>query len=111
MAAAAVDTAYLANTFAIPEPTIHSLIDAPTAQLVQSFLQQLASKARDYDTSRAERLRLDVELENAVRLGESRARSLKTGLEKATRSNEDLTERLKAEGYCSAAKTRWIAKH
>lgn len=98
MAAVAVDVGYLAASYAVPEPTLQSLLDNPTADLVKSLLQQIEAKAREYDGIKAEKLRSDVELENAVRSGEVRARTLKATADKGLKDVEDLRRKLNDEG-------------
>lgn len=98
MAAATIDTPYIAASFNVPEPTLHSLLEAPTVELVQVLLEQLESKAREYDSITAEKLRSDVELENAVRTGEVRARALKSSLDKALKEVEQLRTKINDEG-------------
>ncbi|OCK81180.1 hypothetical protein K432DRAFT_404025 [Lepidopterella palustris CBS 459.81] len=98
MATAVVNAAYIAASFAVPEPTIQSLLNNPTVELVNLLLQQIEVKAREYDDTKAEKLRLDVELENAVRSGDTRARSLKANLDKGLKDVEDLRRRLNDEG-------------
>lgn len=98
MAATAVDTAYLAGFCAVPQPTVQTLIDNPTTDLVTSFLHSLIVKAQECDTVRSERLRLDVELENAIRSGESRVKVSKANADKAHREAETLGKKLQDEG-------------
>ncbi|KAJ9635197.1 Protein mlp1 [Coniosporium tulheliwenetii] len=77
MATAAIDIPYIAASYAVPEPTLRTLLDAPTVELVSSLLEKIEAKAREFDIVKAEKLRSDVELENAVRTGDARARALK----------------------------------
>jgi nucleoprotein TPR len=96
--ATAVNPAHIAAWFSIPETTIQTLLDAPTAELVESLLQQIAEKAREYDEIKADKLRAEVELETEVHAGEQRARSLKASLEKALKDVEDLRKKLNDAG-------------
>lgn len=98
MAAAAVDTAYIAASYAVAEPSLHALLDNPTVELVSSLLQQIESKAHEYDEIKAEKLRAEVELETAVHDGQQRARSLKSSLENALKDIEDLRRKLADAG-------------
>ncbi|KAF2812072.1 uncharacterized protein BDZ99DRAFT_412562, partial [Mytilinidion resinicola] len=97
MAAAAVDVAYLAVSFAVPQSQIQSLLDDPTTELVASILSQIESKAREHDDVKAEKLRIDVELENAVRSGDSRAKALKASVDKGLKEVEHLRRKLNDE--------------
>lgn len=101
MAAATVDTAYLAASYSISETTIASLLDSPTRELVQSLLQQLEIKAKEFEQVQAEKLRSDVELENAVRGTESRTRSLKASVDKGLKENAELRTKLNDAGTSS----------
>ncbi|KAF2460576.1 hypothetical protein BDY21DRAFT_167988 [Lineolata rhizophorae] len=95
--AAAVDTAYLAASYAIPKETFDTIVDAPTVDLVRSLLDQLAAKARDFDQLKSDKLRADVELENAIRAGESRTRALKTSVDNSLKEIEELRKKLNDE--------------
>lgn len=105
MASAAVDTAYLANFCAVPETNIKTLTTSPTADLVTSFLQSLITKAQEHEFLKSDRLRLDVELENAVRGGESRVRGVKATADKALKESDALRRKLHEEGRCTLAKS------
>lgn len=97
MAAATVDTAYIAASYAVPEPTIQTLLDAPTVELVTQLLQHIEAKAREFDEIRSEKLRSDVELENAVRMGDARAKALKASVDKGLKEVEELRKKLNEE--------------
>jgi len=98
MATVAVNTAYLSTYTGFPEASIRTLTHAPTPELVTSFLEQLVLKAQDHDRLKAERLRLDVELENAVRNGDTKARAVKATAERALKEVGVLKTRLTEEG-------------
>jgi nucleoprotein TPR len=96
--AAQVDTAFLATAYSLPEATFTSLIDAPTQQLVQSLLSQLVVAANEFEAAKAEKLRTDVELEAAVRVGDSRVKHLKHSNEKSLKEVEALRKQLNDSG-------------
>lgn len=102
MAAAAVDVAYLAASYTVEEQTLLSLLDAPTTELVRAFLVQAEAKARDYDDLKSEKLRAEVELENAVRFGETRAKTFKASADKALKDLEELRQKLTEAGGSKA---------
>lgn len=77
-----VDVRTVASFASIPETAVNTLLQSPTVELVQTFLQLVATKAREYDELRSDKLRLDVELESAVRSGESKVKGLKNSIEK-----------------------------
>lgn len=92
--AGAVDAALLCSAFGIEEPTIDTLLDAPTVDLVKDLLATLTVKAKDFDTLKAEKLRADVELENTIRSNESRVKGLKTTVNKGLQEIEELRKKL-----------------
>ncbi|KAF2841974.1 hypothetical protein M501DRAFT_948134 [Patellaria atrata CBS 101060] len=97
--ASAVDTVYISTSYDVPESTIQTLLDTDAVtELVKSLLVQLENKARDYDELKSEKLRSDVELENAVRTGDARARMLRSSVEKSMKEVEILKKKLDEEG-------------
>jgi nucleoprotein TPR len=94
----AMDTGFIAASYSIPEPTIQTLLDAPTVDLVKAFLKQVEEKARDTEQLKAEKLRSDVELQSAVRSGNARAKQLKASVDKGLREVEELRMKLATEG-------------
>jgi nucleoprotein TPR len=101
--ASAVDAGYLAQAYSLPEPTISSLLDAPTVEKVQELLAKIEEKAREFEDAQAEKLRTDVELETAVRNGNARTKQLKESVEKRLEEVEELRKKLAAEGGCDCA--------
>jgi len=98
MASAVVDIGYLSGYLDLPEPTLTSLLDTPTAELVRSVLEAVAAKAHEHDELVADKLRVDIELENAVRSSETRIEGLRSSVEKAQKNVEDVRTKLKEEG-------------
>jgi hypothetical protein len=98
MATAAVDVGYLAASYSVPETTIQSLLSEPTVDLVQSLLVQIEAKAREFEDLQSEKLKADVELDNAVQSGEQRARALKAAADKAQKETEELRQKAAQEG-------------
>lgn len=86
MAAVELDVAQLATFCSVPQETITTLVDAPTADLVRTLLENISAKAREFNGLTSEKLRLGVELENAVRGAESKSRVLKSSIDKAHRN-------------------------
>jgi nucleoprotein TPR len=104
--AAAVDVPYLATAFELPEDEIQSLLDAPTTELVTQFLSSISSKAQEYDDIKAEKLRVDVELENTVRTSETKVKAQKAIATKHAKEIEELRTKLNdAEGAREALST------
>jgi nucleoprotein TPR len=98
MATPTWDPGYLSGYLGLPQQAIETIIDAPTAQLVQQLLDAVALKAREHEELQADKLRLDVEFENAVRSVETKNQSLKATVEKSLKEVNDIREKLTAEG-------------
>lgn len=98
MADAAVELPYLSTHYAIPQATLSSLTEAPTVDLVNQLLQSITKKAREFDELKSDKLRLEVELENAVRSNESKIKVLKSTVDKGHAEVEDLRKKLHDSG-------------
>ena len=98
MAAAEVDIPLIASYCSLPQDSVISLLDAPTAELVRTLLENVATKAREHAALKSSNLRLDVEIESAIRGGESKNRNLKSAVDKGVKDVTELKQRLKAEG-------------
>ncbi|KXS99803.1 hypothetical protein AC578_8902 [Pseudocercospora eumusae] len=92
--ATAVDVAYLATAYGVPEVDIQTLIDAPTTDLVNDFLQSVTAKTQEYDALKAEKLKVDVELDNTVRTLETKVKAQKAAVTKAHKEVEELRTKL-----------------
>ncbi|CAG8980697.1 hypothetical protein HYALB_00007189 [Hymenoscyphus albidus] len=97
MAAAVLDVEYLSGYLDISEDNITAVLDAPTADLVRSVLDAVTTKAREHDVLVADKLRVDIELENAVRSSETRIEGLRASVEKAQKTVEEVRTKLKEE--------------
>lgn len=98
MAAAVLDVDYLSAYLSVPQQSISNAIDAPTAELVRSILDAITAKAREHDELAADKLRVDIELENAVRSSETRIEGLRANVEKAQKTVEEVRTKLNEEG-------------
>jgi nucleoprotein TPR len=98
MAAAALDVDYLASYLSLPQQTFISIVDTPTAELVRQVLEAVTAKAREHDELTADKLRVDIELENAVRSSETRVQGLRSTIEKSQKTVEEVRTKLKEEG-------------
>jgi len=96
--ATVLDVDYLSAYLSVPQQTLTSIVDAPTAQLVRSVLDAVILKAKEHDELVADKLRVDIELENAVRSSETRTEGLRLSLEKSQRTVEEIRVKLKEEG-------------
>jgi nucleoprotein TPR len=98
MAAAIGDVDYLSAYLSVPQQTLISVIDSPTSELVRSVLEAITAKAREHDELAADKIRADIELENVVRSSETRIEGLRTSVEKAQKTAEEVRTKLKEEG-------------
>ena len=108
MATSVLDLAYLSQYLSVPQPTLSTAVDAPTAELVRSILEAVTNKAREHEELNADKIRLDIELENAVRTSETRSQGLKNTVDKALKDVEDLRQKLNAEGRHTVTETGHI---
>ncbi len=98
MAVAQLDVAQLSSFCSLPQQSINTLLDAPTAALVRTLLENISVKAHEHNELASEKLKLGVELENAVRGGETKSRVLKGSIDKGLKEATDLRQKLQAEG-------------
>lgn len=98
MAVAQLDVAQLSSFCSLPQQSIDTLLDAPTASLVVSLLKNISVKADEYNDVVSGKLKLSVELENAVRGSETKSRVLKGSVDKGLKEATDLRQKLQAEG-------------
>jgi nucleoprotein TPR len=99
--ATSVDIGYLSTYLHVPQPTLHALVDAPTAELVKAVLEAITVKANEHEELQSDKIRLDIELENAVRVSESRSQGLKATVDKSLQDVNELREKLNSEGMRS----------
>lgn len=98
MAAADVDVGYLSAHLGVPDEIISETISQPTAELVKAVLAAVAAKAHEYEVTEAEKLRLGIELEGAIRGSEARCEQFKETSDKALKELEETREKLRNEG-------------
>ncbi len=98
MAVAELDVPQLASFCSIPETTIHTILDRPTVELIRTLLEGVSTKVDEHNELQSEKLKGEVELENAVRGGESKIRALRSSLDKAQTENTDLKKKVQTEG-------------
>ncbi|KAL6717489.1 Protein mlp1 [Lecanora helva] len=97
MAAAELDLTQLSSYCSLPKQSFDALLDTPTVELVRDLLKSIIAKANEHNELSSEKLKLRVELENAVRGGETKTRVLKSAVEKGTKEAAELRERLQEE--------------
>ena len=102
MAVAQIDLAQLSSFCSLPQHSLDTLLDAPTAGLVRTLLENISVRAHEHNDCASEKLKLGVELENAVRGGETKSRILKGSIDKGLKEATDLRQKLQVEGrWCS----------
>ena len=79
----AVDINSISSFASIPTTTVSTLLENTTVELVTSLLQGIATKIQEHEQLKAQKFRLEVELETSVRTSESKIKVLKTSLDKA----------------------------
>lgn len=100
MASSGLDIARLAIFASLPESTLNDLLTSPTVTLIQSLLSNLILRAREQDEAQSAKLKLKVELENALRAGEAKAKVVKTSLNKNLEEISKLRQQLQLSGQC-----------
>jgi nucleoprotein TPR len=98
MAAVTIEIPFLSSHYGIPESTLTTLTQAPSVELVNQLLESITTKAREFDELKSDKLRLEVELENAVRSSESKIKVLKGSVEKSLTEVSSLRTRLQESG-------------
>ena len=102
MEVAQLDVPQLSSFCSLPQQTIDTLLDAPTTDLVRKLLENISVKAHEQNDLASEKLKLGVELENAVRGGETKIRVLKGSIDKILKEAADSRQKLETEGtWCS----------
>ncbi|KAL8807609.1 MAG: hypothetical protein Q9182_000593 [Xanthomendoza sp. 2 TL-2023] len=94
MATAELDIPRLSAFCAVPQTSLISLLDTPTVDLVRNLLESLSPRIHELDGVKAEKLKINVELENAVRGGESKSRVLKNSVDKGLKEAAQLKQKL-----------------
>jgi nucleoprotein TPR len=92
-----VDPYRLSTFLSVPESDITSLASI-SQPYVTSILEAIARKANEFDELRADKLRLEVELEQAVRTADSRVRSMKGQLDEALKETQELRAKVEKTG-------------
>lgn len=98
MATAQLDVPQISSYCSLSQPLINTLLAAPTVDLVRTLLENISAKIQEHNELASEKLKLRVELENAVRGGESKSRVLKSSIDKGLKEIADLRQKLQAEG-------------
>lgn len=94
--AADIDVRALAAFASVSESSIISLISQPTTETVNAFLQGLVPQAKHCDEVKAQKTKLEVELETVVRTNESKVKVLQNSRDKALSDSSQLRQDLQA---------------
>ena len=100
-----MDIPYLSSYISVPETSLRGLLSTPTIELVENLLSKIQTKAREHHELQSEKLQLEVELESAIRAGESKSRQMKESVDKSLQEVSSLRQQLHAAGnvtYCYA---------
>lgn len=98
MATVNLDLPHLSSFCSLPESSLRELLSNPTVQLVRTLLEKVSVRSHEYESLKAEKLKLAVELENAVRAGEVKSRVLKGSVDRVSKEAAELRNRVQAEG-------------
>jgi nucleoprotein TPR len=81
--AAEVDVRAISAFSSIPESSINSLLSSPTTELVASLLKGIENKVKEFEQTKSQKVKLEVELETVVRTSESKVKVLQNSRDKA----------------------------
>lgn len=88
------------------EKRLSSFLSLPEDMVVQSlasishdFIAAVLQKSREFDELEADKLRVDVELEQAVRSADTRVRSMKAQLDTALSETQELRMKVSSTGW------------
>jgi nucleoprotein TPR len=104
------DVAYLAGAFGLTEQDLHTLLETPTIDLVQTLFEALTGKAHEFEQLKSEKLKVDVELENTVRITEAKVRAQKAAASKHAKEIEEVRTKLNESETVREALAAELAK-
>lgn len=96
--AATFDSRAISSFSSLPETTISAVSENPTQELVNSLLQAIETKAKEYELFKSQKVKLEVELETHVRTSESKAKVLQNSRDKALADVSKLRVELQSAG-------------
>lgn len=102
MAAPALDIRVISTFTAVPEASISSLLNSPTTELVQALLNGIETRAKEYEQSKSQKVKLEVELETVVRTNESKTKVLQNSRDKALAESSKLRVELQTSGMSNS---------
>ena len=92
---AVADLGYIAGHLGLEQAGLATLGADPN---LSSLLKAVETKAHEFDELYSEKLRVDIELENAVVGSEARCQTFKATADEAMKEVEDVRQKLKDEG-------------
>lgn len=98
MAAAAVDTRFIATSYDISHDKVETLVSSPTTELVKDLFERLVAKAKEHEKTKASKLRTEIELESALRSNETKMRSIRANLDRVLKESEELRKKVNEQG-------------
>lgn len=98
---AVADLGYIAGHLGLEQDGLTTL--AADSNL-SSLLKAVETKAREFDDLYSEKLRVDIELENAVVGSEARCQTFKATADKAMKEVEEVRQKLQNEGMCNSCR-------
>jgi hypothetical protein len=96
--AAEVDVRAVSYFASVPESSVTSLLNSPTTELVASLLNGIARKIKEYEQTKSQKVKLEVELETVVRTNESKTKVLQNSRDKALSESSKLRVELQTSG-------------
>ena len=96
--AAEVDVRALSAFASVSESSVTSLLGNPTTELVTTLLNAIASKVKEYEQTKSQKVKLEVELETVVRTSESKAKVLQNSRDKALAESSKLRAEAQTSG-------------
>lgn len=109
MAAGQLDVPRLATFVGVPTDSVNELLSAPAADPLIAILSKFSEKVREYEELQSDKLKLKIELENAVRSGDAKSRAIKNSLDKSLEETSRLRQQLQNEGTAPLATRLYIA--
>lgn len=98
-----IDFKIISNFSAVSEGTLTSLLLSPTSDAVKSLFQAIEKNARECESNKSQKVKLEVELETVVRTNESRVKVLQNSRDKALADTRKLREDVQTAGECASA--------
>lgn len=96
--ASEVDIRAISAFSSVSETSLSSLLTDPTTDLVASLLKGLGEKVKQYEQTKSQKVKLEVELETVVRTSESKAKVLQNSRDKALAESSKLRVELQTAG-------------